>query len=348
MLSEKILEQLARHTAFSRPLVEMAWPNLSTESRLNVIQSIQGDSINRGTPAWLARLALDDPAPVVRYWAARYTYFNNSGPAQLRAGFEFLAATDEDRVLYAKAEADPCELVRQCIEQRDALELKDLMSAPHLRRLAFIRNLAIPSLGRFIERLEEGVASGIPDPELRECANEFFMHPRVQDDMKRQPEDFWDGFDAYQCGEGMRRGWALTKTAGPGLRLTLAYALPTSYGLGTMKADELAQLPDAVLDTFIYRTDETKEIGAVVQLMREHPDRFSPAIIEKVRTHDRHDDGARPSAEEIDKSRKLQAVDRHEITLKAVLELQRKVSELQALMEEAATAGANRKRGLFG
>jgi hypothetical protein len=345
MLPEGVLEELARDTALRQHLVEMAWPSLSTESRLQVLQAIQGVGVWVRTPSWLTKLALDDPAPVVRYWAARHTYFKNGAPEQFEDGEEreLLAASHEDKALYAKAAADDSQFVRFCTREyamRTGGDYMGLTSASQLERLVFIRR-QLPDLRHFIEWLEEAVARGVPDRELRDCAEEFFMLPWLQEDFKREPSEFRDGSWAYRCGEGMRRGWALTKKAGPGLRLILSYALPTSYGRTTMPVDELARLPDDVVETFFCRADPSEEMFAVVKLIHDDPERFPPKIREALLSPHNPRWIGREEAEE---RRRRSAVSRQEATLETVLDLKRQVTHLQEVVRNAA----NRKRGFFG
>lgn len=80
MLSETVLEQLARPAPMQQTLVETAWPSLTAESKLQLIQSIQGTGPSPSTPGWLVDLALADPAPIVRVWAARFAYFRTPMP----------------------------------------------------------------------------------------------------------------------------------------------------------------------------------------------------------------------------------------------------------------------------
>jgi hypothetical protein len=349
MLSESVLEELARDTAFREHLVTTAWPNLSVESRLQLIELIQGlRPPSLETPAWLAKLAIDDAAPIVRYWAARHTYFRNKGPEHYSDEISMSwAATEEDKALYAKAAADPCELVRFCVP--DHFNYKALTGISQLGRLAFIRALDMPDLLAFTEWLEAAIPAGVVDRDLSECANEFFMHPRVKCDMKRKYHDFWDGYDWYKCGEGMKKGWALTKVASPRLRDTLSWALPTSYGSGTMKVDDLAQLPDEVLENFFYRADKNTEIEGVLKLMHDHPERFSAELIAKFKERDPVEP-ARPTPEEIEERRSQEAVERHAETLDSVMAVKQQLAGLPEYFQgfqEATMSLRTRMQGGF-
>lgn len=332
MLCQNVLEEITSSwakrdaTPFSEHLVRLAWPSLSAESKLQVVSEIQG--IARGahgfTPDWLAELALTDPHPIVRYWAAR------------RASL----AGDKSKALVAKIEADNCELVRACprlggFAWSGAYE--ELDSASHIERLAFIRNLNDPHLLRFVEWLERAVAAGTSDRELSDCALEFFELPRVKRYLTELPVD---GHDAYSRGSGMRKGWELTKRAGPGLSIVLALNLPTKFGLDTMEAGELAQLPDDALESVFYRADESAEANELLAMIQKTPEKFSEEIRKTVSFK-----AERLAEKRAGQSRSLE---REDPLLEAVLALKRELSELRDEVRLFASKAASRKRGLFG
>ncbi len=66
MLSDKVLEELIRNTPMSEHLIKEAWPDLSTEGRLQIIQATV-DAHLHTLPTWLSVLAMNDKAPIVRY-----------------------------------------------------------------------------------------------------------------------------------------------------------------------------------------------------------------------------------------------------------------------------------------
>jgi hypothetical protein len=348
MLSEKVLEELSRITPLRESLVRLAWPNLSTEAKLDIVHAIQGNGPLKDTPHWLSRLALEDPAPVVRYWASRHAYFNNSGPEQYREEWKSFAASDEDKALYAKVATDDSLMVRLCADNGDTLSYTALTDASQLKRLTFLRNLAMPSLPPFIDWLDEALLQNIADDDLRDCAEEFFMHPCVARDIARTPQDFLDGFDAYQCGAAIKRGWTLLHRAGPKLRRALSYSLPTSLGLGTIAVDDLVAMPDEVLQIFPYRAASSEEIRMVIQIMHDYPERFSARVLDAVNRFDQYDEGEQSNTGELEAQRKRQAIDQQAATLDTVLELKQQLGVLCEQVEEVARVMSTRKSGFFG
>jgi hypothetical protein len=345
MLSDKILEELVRNTPMSEYLIKETWPDLSTESRLQIIQA-SADLHHGFLPTWLSVLALNDSAPIVRYWAARLTYFKKPAPESSDDGeqkmFAFLSvSTDEEKQLYATATADPSELVRLCADGGETLSYQTLSTVTQFRRLAFLRGLSRPYLGSFFEWLDAAIDAGVPDRELGECAQEFLALPHVQEELTRNPDDFQDGMDAYSAGKDIETAWQVVKKAGVILQRRLVYVLPTRMGLTKIKADELAQMPEEVLTAFPWRSDGSEEIAAVLALMHEHPERFPEGAVKSLNRAD----GMLPGSD-LSNARARYAVDRSQATLDTLIRLDEKVN---ALSEQIQTmqAEANRERGLF-
>lgn len=346
MLSEKVLEELVRRTALSEHLVTAAWPDLSTESRLQVMQAVTEANMD-SCPAWLSQLALVDGAEIVRYFGARYTSF--STPEDLKRANEgglFFGhkPTPEDIELYERTSRDASELVRAGLNEGNQFNFKTLTKTPQMHRLLFIRSLTLPTLEPFMEWLSEAIDAGVPDAELGECTQEFMALPRIKRELARDRMDFSDGWDAYSAGKGVELAWQVVKKAGPVVQNYLVYELPTSMGLHTCSVEELASMPERVLSSFPYRSDESKEIAAVVRLIRDHPERFPKEVVESLSRADEYGGGI--SAEARAKARAQAAVDRSEVMLDAVMSLKDQLTSLAERVGELQEA-ASRKRGFF-
>jgi hypothetical protein len=173
-------------------LVREAWPSLSTESRLQIIEAMNTQPIG------------GYPAPIVRSWVSRLSYIKM--PARDGAGgtFGFLyASTDEELRLYRQAKGDSCELVRVCAERGETLWYRTLADEPQFRRLAFLRSMSSPEIADFFEWLDRAIDATVPDVELTDCAKEFLGLPEVRRKLERNPDDFPDGGDAYTAGKAM-------------------------------------------------------------------------------------------------------------------------------------------------
>ncbi|MHA6848134.1 hypothetical protein [Ralstonia syzygii] len=341
MLSESVLEELLRDAPMREHLVREAWPDLSTETRLQIIQAF-GVSWMAGVPDWLAVLALNDTAVIVRYWAARLTYFQPPRPQ----GFDDVFGprperTEEQKQLYEKVRADSSELVRLCADCGETLSYETLTTASQFQRLAFLRALSMPHLGEFFQWLDTAVRAGVPDLELRECLREVVSLPAVRVDLERDPDAYFDdALMAVDARASIKTGWDVARIAGPALQRQLAYLLPTRLGLTAITADELATMPEEVLAALPGRIDDSEEVAGLVALVREHPERFPERVVKSV---NRADDNPVLSADKRALLTARQALDRSRATLEAVIQLREKVTVLGDQVQQMT-----RKRGFFG
>ncbi len=346
MLAERVLEELTRNTPLREKLVTLAWPSLTVESKLQILDAIQQGAFS-STPIWLAKIAIEDDAAVVRYWAAKRTYFERPSASEPLAifGFQRPQSSPETFELSAKVDADQCDFVRMVATiSKGLFACEMLTSLPQTQRLLTIRHWSSPSLLQFVEWLETAVAVGVNDQELQECAEEFFAHPQTKHDLKRKRMDFYDGYDAYQCCTGMEKGWALLHKCGPALLTVMVSSLPTSYGLGGMKVEDLAALPERALGYLIYLYDPSPEVVALIMLMRSNPERFPSEVIKSLNRKEENSDGQDISVERIEVMRRSQSVTKSQETLEVVLEIKQTLAELQ---EEQKEQMAKPKRGFF-
>lgn len=326
MLSERVFEEMTRDTPFRQHLVEMAWSSLSVEAKLQVIQTVQIEG-TRATPAWLTDLALADTAPVVRYWAARHTYF----VADLNK-FSFMGATEDDVVRHKKATEDSCELVRLCAEKDNTLTYETLTQRTHLHRLAFIRNLRVASLGPFIRWLIKAVDAGLPDAELRDFTLEFFALFRHQRELSRKGYDFiaYSASDDQddQC---MQLGWEITKKAGRELQRALSEGLPLRWGFSEMRAEELVQLPAGVIESLLLcRTKDSPEVERLADMVRKRPEQFHEDVIVSLKTYDEVMEFTDDLSQEMEADYRLHSMpSQQEAILETVLELRHKLDDLR-------------------
>ncbi|WP_176000368.1 hypothetical protein [Burkholderia vietnamiensis] len=344
MLSETVLEELLRDTPMRERLVREAWQDLSTESRLQVIQAL-GAGVPPGVPDWLCRLALDDKATIVRYWAARLAHFRGPSPEGVRPDLAPLyVRTEVQAQLYEQANADSSELVRTCAAAGGTLSYRTLVSASQFQRLVFLRTLPFPSCGDFFDWLGAAIDEGVPDLELADCMREFVALPSVRAELGQNPLDFDDGLDAHVAGKSVKAGWDVARSAGPALQLQLAFVLPTRMGLTTITADELATMPETVLAALPWRARESEEIARLVAMMHEHPEQFPDTAIKAAGRADRMT--TRSGDDNLNACAK-QAVDRPRATLEAVIRLDEKLTALGDQMQQMRVQ-ASRKRGFFG
>lgn len=342
MLSDKTLEQLSRPTPLRDTLLSLAWPSLSTESKLQLIEAlcIQGSG---SPPAIAVDLALGDDAPIVRYWAAKNFYFRKGPLTGAAAQFASFAPTAEDNARYDCAASDSCELVRNSVDQGDTLQLKHLDSCSQLQRLLSLRNLQYAQFDGFVSFLERGVEGGvIPDEELAECLDEFLKSDAMAKELAQRIHP--DPFGQLTNERAMERLWALTHKAGPYVKNVIRFGAPLKIGPDCMKKEQLLSLPADVVESLVYR--EEKDAQDAVNEVRAHPERFPEELVKAIASHDKYESETMDFDDDLDrKERKLRAMpNQAAATFEAVSALRRELDELRQLVVEAA----NRKRGLFG
>ncbi|UUZ68280.1 hypothetical protein LP416_29380 [Polaromonas sp. P2-4] len=167
-------------------------------------------------------------------------------------------------------------------------------------------------------------------------------------ELKKGKRDFDSGESAYYAGKAMQTGWDLIKRAGPCLQGQLYWTMPTAYGLDSMKAEDLATMPDRVMRWMVSHPCPSPEVAAMQALVRSHPERFSKEVVEDLERNDRDAFEYRNvSKEEIADNQRLLAVDPSRQTLEVVLELKRQIWDLKAQLAEVKVA-ASAKRSFFG
>ncbi|WP_454690207.1 hypothetical protein [Achromobacter aloeverae] len=348
MLSESVIEELLRDAPMREHLVQTAWPDLSVESRLQIIQIIS-DAGHNFVPTWLAALAMEDDAAIVRYWAAKSAYLkapiDNAATGVMRDFELMFAPTPEESRLYDKVKNDECELVRIRTERGVGSSYETLTEEPQVRRLALIRVHSRTNSRAFFEWLGHAIDEGVPDLELAECTSEFLALPAISWTFLRTSDDFIDGFDAYGAGQEIRAGWDAAKKAGPALQGVLARQLPLKMGLTTIGIDEQASMPERVLAELLWRSGHEASLGALSQLVRSHPERFSEHVLKAL---ERVDQVQSFDAEAIADDQARRALNQTRSVLNTILLVKQKVVELSSQLEAAKQDEPRRRGGFFG
>ena len=332
MLSEQVLEELVRNTPLQQTMVETAWPSLSSECRLQVIHAVQGPGEDT-TPTWLMELCIADPAPIVRYWAARKYLFCPAVERDATGPFASIVRSipENEKLLRVKAFGDANELVRACASE-DLWEENIAVN-----RLVFARNKGTAHL---VTGLSKAVDSGMSDDDLFNTLKEVLRKPEVQADLKFKGM-YRDGDTAYYEGDVVKDGWALVRKAGKKTQWLLSEALPTERGLARITPAELATMPPNALQALAWRRDKTKEINEALDLVLASPYKYDSKVIESINS------GLEVSSDYEDgPARGNNSVDRGQETLDQVLALQGQVQELaEQLTALRQMAGA--KKGWF-
>jgi len=342
MLSERVLDELVRRSALSEELCKALWPDLLVESKLQLLAALQAD-VSPSTPDWLVDLALDDKSPAVQHFALRHAYLRTNRTDVGESVKSFFEVSDENVARHAKAHAIEHPLVKAAVADFSSISSKEyLLRFSQLERLVAVRNEGMFSLGSLVDFLEEAVDK-IDDRELAAVAHEYFLRPDAKRELQRGRFDYADGESAYYAGDGMKKGWQVVRKAGPVLANVLVSNLPTSLGLATIEAKDLATMPERVLELLVHGSLERKEVADLHRMMRGEPSRFPSKVIEAL---ERASDFGRYDPEDIQRERRLASPLAERVTLEVVLELQNQVAALSAQLQEMRDNPP--KRGFFG
>lgn len=367
MLSDSVLAELVRRSPLQQKLVTSAWPSLSTESRLQVVDAIQRGGGDPSTPSWLLDLAQTDSAEIVRYWAARFYLFSqrsesntvaeqsgDGGPnplASLNAGNGTRPEEPAEAARAHAARSDSSDLVRSSAERLGFFNVSEtLIAAPQQQRLLAIRNGDQLRFSGFIEWLDAGLKAGVSDPDLYECAVEFFGRPDIASSLREGQageELFYDGGVAYFEGKALERAWELLiEGAGNWLGTFLSSVLPVKRGLTTIDATMLAGLPRRRLEAVLMRRNEHPTFGALEDMVRSHPEKFAKSDAQEL-ARSIEDAYMLPSADERTVQRWALAIDRPAANFEALISIRRTLQRLEQRLNDIEEA-AGRKRGIFG
>lgn len=278
MLSESVLEEFVRPSSLRQTLVEKAWPALSVESKLQIIQAIQNSDALTDSPAWLIDLGLADKEPIVRIWSTRFGHFPERLNVQQKTVLGEISDADTQR--REKALTDPEPLVRVNVEnQVTLLGYSEITELPQQERLWAIRTASHAYFESFIDWVEVALEKNIPPREIVECMQELFNRPGLTAELARTEHD---GYSNYQTQKALEKGWELTKTAKPYVQNGLAALLPLKIGSRIeISAEILAQLPSNVLKTVLLRNEQNpgKELEKLKTMIHDSPEDFNQGVV---------------------------------------------------------------------
>lgn len=341
MLSERVLDELVRRSELSEALSKALWPDLSVESKLQLILALHA-GFSPITPDWLVDLALKDASSVVQYFALRHASLRSRREGIPEELSGLLQVSDEEATRYAKAHSIPYPIVKAAVADFSFSSDKEkFLKASQLERLAWARNDGKLSFETFMELLEDALGQ-MDDRELAAVAYEYMLRPDTQRELQRGRFGFSSGESAYFAGQGLLQGWKLVQRAGPALTNVLVASLPTSLGLATIKASELATMPERVLCLLAYDNRGRHEVSELHKMMRESPDRFPQKAVEALESAAEY---GRIDSDELERDRWMESPLTERSTLEAILKLQQQLEsiseQLQSLRETPP------KRGFF-
>ena len=340
MLDGDVLAQLTIPTPLQDHLLEAAWPLLSVESKLQLINAVarsNSDSISE----CLSRLGLTDGAAIVRFWAARFTHFRRPSPNEETE--ELFPVTAEEAQLAARADSDTSALVRAAATGTGSGSAMWLKELPHLARLLVLRNYQHEQNQMLADFLKEGLANGDPPiGELRDCILEYSM----SEAFRVMFDDIDDnGWGEHSKRSGMESLWQLAASAPPEIRTPLAELLPLAGRYWKLDQKFIDQLPEAVLSRVLWRDGES--IDALRTKVRANPALYPSALVQQVeKFNEMQAEYGGADEDDLKVKRAREAPDRELVLLNLVLDL---MGQLRELKEELASAreSVSEKRGWF-
>jgi hypothetical protein len=342
MLSDAVFKQLTKSSPLQQRLVEAAWTNLTTESKLAIIDAASGPSKLRATPYFLIDLAQADSAEIIRYWATVSAYFERP-PSN-----ELAKRVFADRVIEpaqvgrtARLDSDPSELVRAAGVSTGIVSLTtSLIEQPQLTRLVQIRKASSPSTDSFADFVEAAIKAQVADQEVCECIDEYFAREDVFSELQ---ELHPDGYGEYSKTNGWEHLWSIAAKASLPIAFRIATRGAVSGKFWKLKLEVIEALSTDLLTHCVYRDEDVFE--ELRETVRKSPDKFDPKVVKQVKSFDemRVDFGVR-SDEDREKAR-LQSMPSH---ADAIFETVRSVDDgikqlAENLQQPHATLDQNHK-----
>ena len=280
MLSDQVLVELTRDSPLRSHLLKVAWPALSTESKLQLIDAVCASAGIPHTPAEIGSLALKDPAPIVRYWAARYYHFERP---RLNRDDEFLGIsqpTTEELSITARADADDCAIV-QAAAKHGGFALDDMTDLPQLARLVELRRASYPTAEAFARFIETAVSTGGASvEEVRDCIWEYFAREDVRHELDERDDD---GFTEYSKTRGYELLWTIASTAPFRIAVLIANRAALQGRFWKIEAPQLLALPDAIKQVVVRRDEEPAE--QLRQTIKSSSDKYNKELVDAVDGH---------------------------------------------------------------
>lgn len=340
MLSDSIFKQLTKSSPLQKCLVEAAWPNLSTESKLAIIDAVSTPL--RATPHFLVDLAQADSAEIIRYWATVSAYFERPPDNDLaKRVFANRTVAPEQIRRTERLDSDQSDLVRAAGAPTGMVAVgTSLIEQPQLTRLVQIRKASHPSTDSFADFVEAGIKAQIPVHEIRECIEEYFAREDVFSELQ---ELHVDGFGEFSKTKGWEHLWSIAATAPLpiGYRIATQGAVTAKYW--NLKFEVVEGLPSALLAQCIYRDEEIFE--KLRDAVRNSPAKFDPDVVKKVESFDKmRAEFGIPSDEDREKARLEHLPSRTEAIFKVVVSIDNGVKHLtENLQQPNETIDQNRK-----
>jgi hypothetical protein len=338
VLSDSILMQLAKPSPLRERLIVAAWPSLSVETKLQVIDAASGPGFY-SAPGYLVDLAQADSAEIVRYWATRKALLTRVQNPDEEGVFNVEATSREAQERFARLDADPSDLVRAA-EHASWIFATRLFQLPQLARLIHIRNLKNPDTSAFSEFVEEALKELVSVDEIRDCIFEYFSREDVFEEMKVADRD---GYSEFSKRRGWENLWRIAATAPPKVAHVIAANAVLVGKNWQVKQELLRALPDDVRIVVIHR-DEEPAVKLFESMIADPSGQSSVVANEVRRLSERSADYWMPSERERRDYNLENTPARTEAVFESLKDVRALLERVAGTPEEAAERSASEKR----
>lgn len=348
MLSGEILEELVRVSHVRDDLLLIAWPSLSVESKLQILDALQKNTFVL-IPSQVFELAGSDPNPIVRLWVCRYQQVSEVFAAEERsydkvknAAFSLPAPSAKTLEVAKNLTTDKSPLVRE-IARLDV----DIFKGPveplsNRQRLLGARYGRKGDLVSAIEWIEGLIrTSAVADDDLCLVVSELVRSPWINEYLKTDGRN-GDGMTHFSNVKTGKKLWELAKKLPDMAHSEIGYYAPIIVEKTNIVVEVFDKLPIRTQAAVIGRQEQGSE--QIAALVRLNPNQYDKSVTEALATHDKYV-FEMSSQEERRKSALLASNDKLLSLLEMSIELEKKINDLKS---ETGPDVQSTRKGFFG
>jgi len=265
MLNKFLLNQFTQASPASRVMCRRAWPSISSESKLQIIESYQSTG---DLPFWLLELALGDKAEIVRIWCMKTADIEVNGLVDKDLYIQIYGEKEykEKLEIYTKTQNDSSDLVRDHVGRNYFNTFIDFTTISQDSRLIRIRHMLGFSHHMFIKLFDE-IYQKLSKEDLIECLDEIIENL----------DKYW----SLQIDiETLEEGWKLASTVNENVASRLVKILPIQANNKWIKAELMLELPP-LAKFWVLKTNEkiyTQEIIRFIKVIIENRESYDKYI----------------------------------------------------------------------
>lgn len=271
MLSESLIKEFRRNSPSTRVLLDLAWPSLSVESKLQILVSYTkvdfGDSIQHVVPIpeWLQILAMEDGEEIIRVFGMMFGGVDSSSDIEKDILIKSVYDSEHSKSVQEiemKINAEENKIIRS-IKNNAFSFFDDLKAIPQQSRLISIRGIGEFRLDIFLACFNQLILE-IPKEQLIEMLDEII-------------ENYTEsGICIPTEIEELNQAWELIAKVDEDLSFRLAKITPIKAGstrwiTAEVKAEQLLKVPPMAI-FWAFKSNlkhPTKELHRAANLILE-------------------------------------------------------------------------------